>query len=148
VAMKTMASGKASELHQGVQSASAKYMLPLADILKEKLRRLPALADPDNFVCFVRVMLPGGKVITTDVAGTLVEKKLPRTVDGLMKALLLDPRTGPELQGKDHLLKVFPPGKDNGSEPCDEATPLVEAQRNAPYQVTLMPIDLAEKSSS
>jgi hypothetical protein len=146
-AMKTMASGKASELHPGVQMAFAEYMLPLVAILQQK-PRLPVLADADNFVCFVRVKLPGGKVITTDVAGTLVEKKLPRTVDGLMQALPLHSRTGPELQGRGYQLKVFPPGKDNGSEACDKmATPLMEAPEEAPYQVVASD-DLVEKSSS
>jgi len=144
-----MASGKASEFHPGVQSAPAEHMLPLVAILQQKQIGLPVLADADNFLCFVRVMLPEGQPITTDVAGTLVEKKLPRTVDGLMQALPLHSRTGPELQGRSRLMKVFAPGKDIRSEPCDKmATPLVQAPEEAPYEVTLMPIDLAEKSSS
>ena len=83
-------------------------------------------------------------LVTTDVAATLRKEDLPRTVDGLKKAVLKN-RHHRILKDKCVAdLKVYPPGKERGEEAYgsgatvgDVDTAVVAAPEEAPYHVVV-----------
>jgi len=91
---------------------------------------------PERPIYYCRVELPDETTVSTDVAATLRKEDLPRTVDGLKKALL---KECPHRILKDKYvadLKVYPPGKERGNEQYAKmSTPLAAAPEEAPYHV-------------
>jgi len=112
----------------------------VADPVVHVARRL--LPDrPPTFYC--RVELPDETTVSTDVAATLRKDDLPRTVDGLKKAL--KKKLADELHGIGiSRLTVYPPGKERGEEAYgsgatvgDVDTAVVAASLSAPYHVVV-----------
>jgi len=95
--------------------------------------------SPVNAPIYCRVELPDKTTVSTDVAATLRKEDLPRTVDGLKKALLREFERDAAFLGKSvRHLKVYPPGKERATEQYAKmSTPLAAAPEEAPYHVVV-----------